>query len=167
MYSKYIMFSYPQTQPYKSAYQEEPIYKSTLGYATNNVYQQYPPRMTDSRSLIASYQPESILNNNLIKENNIQSNWQYRKFLTENSQMIARENFKEACNDCGFFQRFTPGERGYHSETHSTPIQYKDNATILNEKSDLKQLYLSREDLQSKRDPLTLTQDQLFSSLAK
>ena len=65
------MFSYPQSEPLKKAYSNEPLQRSSLGYATNNVYQQMPPRMDDSRSLIASYQPESILNNNLIKQNNI------------------------------------------------------------------------------------------------
>ena len=39
MYSKYIMFSYPQSEPLKKAYSNEPLQKSTLGYATNNVYQ--------------------------------------------------------------------------------------------------------------------------------
>ena len=170
MYSKYIMFSYPQSEPLKKAYSNEPLQKSSLGYATNNVYQQLPPRMNDSRSLVASYQPESILNNNLIKQNNIQSNWQYRKFLTENSQQIAQENFKEAANDCGYFQRFTVDERGYFSDSHKTPLDYsmyKDKSTVLNEQSDLKQLYLTKEQLDNKKKPVTLTQEQLFSSLAK
>ena len=38
---------------------------------------------------------------------------------------------------------------------------------IINENSDLKNLYLTREELQQKREPVVLTQDQLFSRLAK
>ena len=73
------------------------------------------------------------------------------------------------CNDAGYFQRFTPDERGFQSETHKTPsqTQYKERSTMLQEQSDLKELYLSRDELQQRIDPITLTQDQLFSKLAK
>lgn len=163
------MFSYPQAEPLKDAYSLECSTNSKIGYGTNNIYQNMPPRMTDSRSLIAAHQPEAVLNDNLLKQNNIQSNWEYRKFLTENSQQIAQDNFREACNDAGYFQRFTPDERGFQSKTHQTPsqVQYKEKTTILQEQSDLKQLYLSRDELQQRREPITLTQDQLFSQLSK
>jgi len=169
MYKKYIMFSYPQSEPLKTAYTLECSTNSKMGYGTNNIYQNMPPRMTDSRSLIAAYQPEAVLNNNILKQNGIKSNWEYRKYLTENSQQIAQDNFREACNDAGYFQRFTPDERGFQSETHKTPsqTQYKERSTMLQEQSDLKELYLSRDELQQRIDPITLTQDQLFSKLAK
>lgn len=171
MYKKYIMFSYPQKEPIKSAYSNNEILpRSTLGYATNNIYQSMPPRMDDSRSLVASYQPEAILNENLLNKSGVKSNWEYRKYLTEHSQQIAKDNFREAANDVGYYERFTPNERGYQSKTHSTPltgINYKDSSTILNENSDLKDLYLTRESLEKKREPVVLTQDQLFSHLAK
>ena len=165
------MFSYPQKEPIKSAYSNNEILpRSTLGYATNNIYQSMPPRMDDSRSLVASYQPEAILNENLLNKSGVKSNWEYRKYLTEHSQQIAKDNFREAANDVGYYERFTPNERGYQSKTHSTPltgINYKDSSTILNENSDLKDLYLTRESLEKKREPVVLTQDQLFSHLAK
>ncbi len=164
------MFSYPQKEPIKSAYNDEILPRSTLGYATNNIYQNMPPRMEDSRSLVASYQPEAILNESLLNKSNVKSNWEYRKYLTENSQQIAKDNFREAANDVGYFERFTPNERGYQSQTHRTPlsgVNYKDSSTILHENSDLKDLYLTREDLQNKKEPITLTQDQLFSHLGK
>ena len=169
MYKKYIMFSYPKSEPLKQAYSNECSTNSKIGYGTNNIYQNIPSRMTDSRSLIAAHQPEAVLNENLIKQNNIRSNWEYRKFLTENSQQIAQDNFREACNDSGYFQRFTPDERGFQKETHNIPSQtvYKNPETVLQEQSDLKQLYLSREELQGKREPITLTQDQLFSTISK
>jgi len=171
MYKKYIMFSYPQKEPIKSAYLDNQLLpRSTLGYATNNIYHSMPPRMEDSRSLIAAYQPEAILNETLLKKSNVKSNWEYRKYLTENSQKIAQDNFREACNDVGYFERFAPNERGYQSKIHQTPLHgmnYKSQSTILNENSDLKDLYLSREDLQKKRDPVIVTQDQLFSHLSK
>tara|TARA_A100001015_G_scaffold217938_1_gene244919 strand:+ start:1730 stop:2227 length:498 start_codon:yes stop_codon:yes gene_type:complete len=165
------MFSYPQKEPIKSAYSDNQILpRSTLGYATNNIYHNMPPRMDDSRSLVAAYQPEAVLNESLLNKSGVKSNWEYRKYLTEHSQEIAKDNFREAANDVGYFERFTPNERGYQSQTHGTPItgaNYKESSTILNENSDLKNLYLTREELQQKREPVVLTQDQLFSHLAK
>lgn len=170
MYSKYIMFSYPQPEPIKRAYQNDTILeKSTLGYATNNVHPTLPPRMNDGRSLIASHQPEAILNETILQNSNVKSNWEYRKYLTENSQKIAQDNFREACNDVGYYERFTPDERGYKTDNHNTPsnhLLYKDQSTIINEKSDLKNLYLSRDDLNNKFQPLSITQDELFSKLS-
>lgn len=165
------MFSYPQPEPVNKEYATYTTSdKSKLGYATNNIYSNMPPRMTDGRSLIASHQPEAILNETLLKNSNVSTNWEYRKFLTDNSQKIAQDNFREACNDVGYYERFLPNERGYNSSTHSTPsnyLQYKHQNTLLNENSDLKELYLSREDLNKKFEPVTFTQDQLFSNLAK
>lgn len=171
MYSKYIMFSKLQPEPVTIEYSTYTSpEKSTLGYATNNVHPELPPRMTDSRSLIASYQPEAIVNNTLLKNSNVKTNWEYRKFLTENSQKIAKDNFREACNDVGYFERFLPDERGYSSNTHGTPsnhLLYKNQGTLLNENSDLKELYLTRDELNDKFQPVTFTQDQIFSNLAK
>lgn len=162
------MFSNMNPEPINSAYEHKSLERSTLGYATNNVHPSLPPRMDDSRSLIASYQPEAVLNETLLKNSNVKSNWEYRRYLTNNSEKIARENFQEACNDVGYFQRFTPEERGDDSQTFSSPsnhLQYKHPNTILNEKSDLKELYLSKEELQKRKDPVTITQDRLFSNL--
>ena len=129
------MFSYPQKEPIKSAYSDNQILpRSTLGYATNNIYHSMPPRMDDSRSLVAAYQPEAVLNESLLNKSGVKSNWEYRKYLTEHSQEIAKDNFREAANDAGYFERFTPNERGYQSQTHSTPLtgaNYKESSTIL------------------------------------
>jgi hypothetical protein len=171
MYSKYIMFSYPRAEPFKKAYSNETLLeKSTFGYATNNVHPEMPPRMNDGRSLIAAHQPEAVLNETILQNSGVATNWEYRKYLTENSQQIARDNFREACNDVGYFERFTPDERGYKNDKHNTPsshLLYKDQSTILNEKSDLKNLYLSREELSNRSQPVILTQDELFSKLSK
>jgi hypothetical protein len=163
------MFSYPQPEPISSAYscdqKQQPL--STLGYATNNVYPTFPANMGDSRSLIASYQPEAILNSNLIKQSGVKSNWEYRKYLIDNSKEIAESNFREACNDCGYFERFRENERGGGGVLSNTGVAYKNPASITNERSDLKKLYLSREELASRREPQSITQEQLFSYMSK
>jgi hypothetical protein len=85
---------------------KESIPKSSLGYNTNNKYPEFPPLMSDGRSVTASYQPESALNESIIKSNNIKSNWEYRQFLTKNANELREYNFREACNDAGYFTRY-------------------------------------------------------------
>ena len=84
---------------------KETVPKSSLGYGTNNKYPEFPPLMTDGRSVIGSWQPESTENANLIESNGIKTNWQYRQFLMKNAQQIQEYNFRETCNDVGYFKR--------------------------------------------------------------
>jgi hypothetical protein len=133
---------------YPSTAQETP--KSKLGYSTNNVYDGYPPLMNDGRSIVASFQPEAVLNNQIIKENGIKTNWQYRKFLTENANYLMKENYRESSNDFGYMKR-------YNTEQSATSPYLLDAKSSSLEKqlgyqtSDLKELYLSREKLDSQR----------------
>jgi hypothetical protein len=163
------MFSYPQPEPISSAYKNEQSSKPTsrLGYATNNIYPDSPSIMCDSRSIIASYQPEAILNDNLIKQSGVKTNWEYRKYLTENSQEIASVNFKEACNDCGYFERFRISEQGGNNLNINNGRSYKEQSTIMSENSDLKKLYLTREELSKKHEHKNVTQEQLYSYMNK
>ena len=82
----------------------EEAYKTTngnnpaqyLGYSSNNIYHTFPPLMADGREVGTTYQPESQINNELIKTQNIKSNWEYRKYLTENAVSIMKQNFNIA-----------------------------------------------------------------------
>ena len=47
------------------------------GYSTNNQYSEFPPMMKDGRSIVSSWQPESHINKEIKKQNNIKSNWEY------------------------------------------------------------------------------------------
>jgi hypothetical protein len=123
--------------------------QSTYGYQTNNRWPSFPPLMSDGRSVSSSWQPESTLNDNIVKENNIKSNWEYRKFLRANANQIMAHNFKEACNDTGYS---VPRDQNMRSVV--TPYLYKsyfDNTQVLQGDSDLKQLYLSREQLEARK----------------
>lgn len=165
------MFSYPQVSPTPCAFPviHETLPRSKLGYDTNPVYPEFPPMMADGRALIASYQPESILNANLIHQNGIKSNWQYRKFLTENSTSIAQQNFREACNDVGYFERVLPSEMGNQDPITHTPYNYSSYMDTAKPQgyanSDLKDLYLSREQLNARKTSPAITQAQLFKNL--
>jgi hypothetical protein len=146
-------FAYPKIQ--------EPIPKSTLGYGTNPVYPGFPPIMMDGRTIIASDQPESVLNNTLLKELNIQSNWQYRQYLIKNAEDIMKYNYRESCNDVGYFKRYADSPKEYN-----VPFIYpsfistdKPNGYM---SSDLKEYYLSREQLAARKVAPTITQEEIM-----
>jgi hypothetical protein len=133
---------------------KETIPQSKLGYSANNKYDGYPPIMMDGRTITSTYQPESALNEKIIQENDIKSNWQYRKFLTENANQIMKQNFREASNDVGYVKRFND------FYVNSMPYLYKSyedtTKPIGYQNSDLKELYLSREQLDANRIAPTL-----------
>jgi hypothetical protein len=94
----------------------------------------------------------------LIQQNQIQSNWQYRKYLTANADQIMQQNFREACNDMGYYERFLPSERG-----NAGPISQSGPRTSRSSNSsDLKQLYLSRDELSDKQSVMLQSQEALF-----
>jgi hypothetical protein len=155
------MFAYPQPQSVENALPviKETLPRSSLGYTTNNVYPGFPPVMADGRSLVASYQPEAVLNNTLVQQSHIQSNWQYRKYLTAHADEIMQQNLREACNDMGYFERFMPSERGNAGPiTQSGPRA----AASTSAASDLKQMYLSRDELGDRQRVLQQSQEALF-----
>lgn len=78
------------------------IPKSSLGYHSNNVYQKFPPMMSDGRSLVSNWQPESYANHKIIMDNKLTTNWSYRKYLTDNANEIMKTNFIETSNDTGY-----------------------------------------------------------------
>lgn len=69
-----------------------------VGYSTNNVYPNFPAKMQGGRELKNTFQPESQQNQVILSRENITSNWEYRKFLTENAVQIMKENFVIANN---------------------------------------------------------------------
>jgi hypothetical protein len=83
----------------------ETIPKSTLGYAANNQYVGFPPKMQDARSIVGSWQKEAVINNELVKASGVSTNWQYRNFLINNADKIREYNTNEAFNDVGYYRR--------------------------------------------------------------
>lgn len=139
---------------------KESIPKSSLGYNTNNKYPEFPPLMSDGRAITASYQPEAVANEFIIKNNNITSNWQYRQFLTKNAKQIIEQNSRESTNDSGYYIRYND------LNNYSTPYLYDsqtENAKPFGySSSDLKDLYLSKEQLNAKKISPVMTQEELI-----
>ena len=48
-------------------------------YSLNNQYTKFPPNTQDGRNVLQSWYPGSIPHEELLTQENIQSNWQYRR----------------------------------------------------------------------------------------
>ena len=120
---------------------------------SNNIHLDFPPIMNDGRNY-ANWQPGAVINEKIKKEANIQSNWEYRRYLSNNADTIIRYNQMSACGDC------CANTAQYGTDTgtpvsNNTPYLYKscmDNTTANYgyENSDLKNIYLSDINLQSR-----------------
>jgi hypothetical protein len=144
----------------------ETLPKSTLGYNTNNKYPAFPPLMSDGRSLISSYQSNEMINDKILKNSGLTSNWKYREYLTKNAKEIIQYNFTEACNDAGYYSRIVEPSPGVTENLYKPPYlysNYMDSNPVLGvDSSDLKQTYLSREQLNSRKIAPAITQEQLL-----
>jgi hypothetical protein len=109
--------------------------------------------MSDGRAIVASYQPESVINNDIIMRNNIQSNWEYRKYLTDNGLQLMQQNYQEACNDAGCYAKSYEIQSSGNviKDPMTTPFVYKDTNLTAQPfgyaSSDLKTNYLSSQQL--------------------
>jgi hypothetical protein len=147
---------------------------SAKGYAANNVYPGFPPLMSDGRALIASWQPEAVENNSLLRKSGVKSNWEYRKYLTHNAKTIIRHNFEAAENDFGYTNLgvnrigntdFSPIISGIPKKI-TTPSNYDTYVQPEHEygkfSSDLKANYLSREQLAARTVTPVISQADLL-----
>ena len=151
---------------------KETVPKSERGYNTNNKYSGFPPLMSDGRSITATWQHDAVANHKLVQDNNIKSNWNYRKFLTDNAGNVMEQNFRESSNDTGYNSRFTtaPNIQSNFVSNMGSPTLYasvEHNPTTLGHTtSDLKTSYLSRENLQARKISPVITQDELIKSFS-
>jgi hypothetical protein len=123
---------------------------ATCYSASNNIHLNFPAMMEDGR-LYTSYVPESVLNKKIKQQENIQSNWQYRQFLQKNAESVIKLNHGEYCNDLGLVPHV------YTNKTVSSNVPYSFRSTFDNTSpgydyytSDLKNPYMSREQLQAR-----------------
>ena len=125
---------------------------------SNNLHFNFPPIMEDGRTF-SSWVPGSAINDQLRAQHNIESNWDYRQFLMHNSTNVMDSNLQQCFNQSGYSNL-------YGQNVSNSPFLY---ATVADksqpygyEDSDLKNIYLSRNDLQSRMIAPVVTQDQLL-----
>jgi len=130
----------------------------TCKSGSNNIHFDYPPIMMDGRNY-SKWQPGAVLNEEIRKNNDIQTNWQYRSYLMNNADKIIKSNQVEACDECCYCPSTKTNEQNKNNPflysscvEKSQPYGY--------ENSDLKEIYLSSYDLQSRMIAPVLTQDQ-------
>lgn len=143
--------------------------KSAVGYSANNQFSNFPPLMNDGRAVVSSWYPDSRVSNKIAEENGITTNWQYRKYMMNNAKELMERNYREAANDTGHLDSLAQATNA--NFTFLEPHRIKSGTPILNtspesfmgmEQSDLKQLYLSREELNRAKHPVVLTQEEML-----
>lgn len=93
----------------------------------------------------ASWQPESEKNNNLLQSENIKTNWEYRRYLTNNAPQIMEFNYLDTANSVGYTKR--PSEIPSIQSNNFTPFI---SITKL-PNSDLKQSYINQYDIATRK----------------
>ena len=137
---------------------------SIYGYQTHNLYKDFPPIMEDGRVLVASWQPEAVTNNNLVKLAGVTTNWKYREYLTHNAVGIMKQNQAETMNDIGYVARYAKAPETPYRPPYSYK-SYLDNTTVFGyQNSNLKDLYFTKEQLDARKVSPAITQEQLISN---
>jgi hypothetical protein len=129
---------------------------------SNNIHFNFPPIMSDGRNF-ANWQPGGTLSENIRKNAGITTNWQYRKYLTENADSIIKYNQLSSSEDCsGTNSIYSNGEE----KLSNSPFVYKsalDNSRPYGyENSDLKNNYLTKFQLDARMVTPVFTQAQLM-----
>lgn len=131
---------------------------------SNNIHFDFPPIMADGRNY-TSWQPGTKISEDIRTQAGIKSNWQYRKYMQDNADTVVKYNQLAACDQCCS----CTAQYGVENETQkNTPFLYKscvENSQPFGyENSDLKSLYLSSHQLQSRMFTPVMTQEQLIKA---
>lgn len=131
---------------------------------SNNIHFDFPPIMDDGRNF-AEWQPGAVINEKIRKEVGIKTNLDYREYLVKNADNIIKYNQLEACKNCC---SCNPKYGSYRNDINNstTPYLYKScsdsNKPFGYESSDLKQIYLSSQELNSRMISPLITQDEIL-----
>jgi hypothetical protein len=123
---------------------------ATCFSGSNNIHFNYPPIMNDGRNY-ASWQPEAVINRNIQRKANINSNWNYRQFLQNNANQIMQYNTILSCDALGLDTHINSGK----TPSDNVPFSYKSTFDTSTPgfgycNSDLKNPYISREQLNAR-----------------
>ena len=121
-----------------------------MSWATcnNSKYNDFHPIMADGRNF-SNWETSANISNNIKTNNNIKSNWEYRNYLINNADSIIKQNQVEACGECCSNNMFNN-----NNADNYTPYIYNNCSDKAKphgyETSDLKDVYISKQELQSK-----------------
>ena len=127
---------------------------------SNNIYYNMPPMMNDGRNY-STFIPESVINEELQQKSGLYSNWDYRRYLQNNANNIMKYNQMDAVhssgnypsnynNDCSNTNTNTITSRSINTPFIFKSTYDKSVPPYAYNNSDLKQNYLSREQLNAR-----------------
>ena len=132
------------------------MYNISMSWGTcyqgnNNIYSNLPPFMNDGR-VYSSWQPEAVINKRIQSEQNIKTNWDYRKYLQENGSKIMAYNNSSACNSLGIKVNVETGIESSNNTPYIFKSTYDTTSPLFGyHNSDLKSPYLSKEQLNARK----------------
>ena len=136
---------------------------ATCYSGSNNIHFKLPALMSDKR-MFTSYEPSCRHNKEFRNSLGISNNYTYRQWLIKNGTNVMERNNSIACHECSECVKSAanaPKTQKYLFQgcgDASMPYGY--------ETSDLKNIYLSRQNLNSQLQAPILTQEQLLLSRA-
>jgi hypothetical protein len=106
--------------------------------------------MADGRNY-ATWQPDAVINKRIQTQENIHTNWDYRRFLQKNGTHIMKYNNMEACYDLGL----DPHVKTDRTPSENVPYAFKNTFDTSRPgfgycNSDLKNPYLTSEQLNAR-----------------
>ena len=121
--------------------------------------------MSDGRSIVANGKSEPLEHNALLKKQGMTNNAQYRDYMIKNAKQIMMSEYRNASNDTGFSEegRFADyllasvAPVAQAKDSKQMPVKVKGNQENLGvqvsyKQSDLKDIYLTREQLFERRN---------------
>jgi len=127
---------------------------------SNNIHQDYPALMSDGK-MFTLYNPACDINKKLKEKNGMKNNYQYRQFLIKNGVSLMNKNNVASCHECSeCVLQGTSNDKSYGKylftsiSDNSKPYGYQN--------SNLKNLYLERQALNSQFVSPIVTQDELL-----
>ena len=131
---------------------------ATCYQAMNNIHSTSPALMSDSR-IYTDYVTTCAVNNKVRNDNNIKTNYEYRQYLINNGLDIMGKNFNSV-KECSTKSCHNPNT--YYNDKYIFKSCDDQTQPFGYESSDLKKLYLSRNQLQSQLSGPILSQEQLL-----
>lgn len=132
---------------------------------SNNIHFDFPPIMSDGRNF-SSWQPGSVLSEELRNNAGIKTNWEYRRYMTLNADQIIKMNQISANDQCSSISINTNTGVGPGKTGPNVPFIFKSSSDTSQpagyETSDMKNIYLSQFQLQSRMVTPVVSQDQLI-----
>ena len=122
---------------------------ATCYSGSNNIHLGLPPLMSDARHF-TNFDPNCEANNRLKKALHLNSNYDYRQYLMRNGQSIMNSNRNDSFNT-NINQQIGNGQLN-HKNKYLFSSVYDNNRPFGYQGSDLKKVYLSRQQLQARAE---------------